>query len=78
MRDAHIKTVTSGANKKGLARKADAGHAKRVLILDQEKCKPNMPAYQFLAKIARSCGGMGMCVGMACDRVSGQVARGKT
>ena len=43
---------------KGLARKATGDSAvKRILILDQEKCKPNMPAFTFLQKYARSCGG---------------------
>lgn len=43
---------------RGLARKAedDSGHDKRMLILDQEKCKPNMPAHQYLSKFARGCG----------------------
>ena len=43
---------------KGLSRKADesSGQQKRMLLLDQEKCKPNMPAFTFLQKYARSCG----------------------
>ena len=43
---------------KGLDRKAVAVgvEGKRMLILDQEKCKPMMPAHDFLKRIARSCG----------------------
>mmetsp|Transcript_49237 Transcript_49237/g.110741 ORF Transcript_49237/g.110741 Transcript_49237/m.110741 type:complete len:669 (-) Transcript_49237:718-2724(-) len=42
---------------KGLQRKADESvEGKRMLILDEEKCKPNMPAHQFLSRIARGCG----------------------
>ena len=43
---------------KGLDRKAAAVgvEGKRMLILDQEKCKPMMPAHDFLKRIARSCG----------------------
>ena len=43
---------------KGLDRKAAAVgvEGKRMLILDQEKCKPQMPAHDFLKRIARSCG----------------------
>jgi len=46
---------------KGLDRKADeAGGQKegsRMLLLDPEKCKPNMPAYTYLQKYAGMCGG---------------------
>ena len=46
---------------KGLQRKADeAGGQKegaRMLLLDQEKCKPNMPAHTYLKKYAGMCGG---------------------
>jgi len=43
---------------KGLTRKAEGDKpARRVVILDQEKCKPNMLAHQYLSKYARSCGG---------------------
>jgi len=43
---------------KGLQRKADTvTPGNRMLILDPEKCKPNMPAHQYLSKYARSCGG---------------------
>lgn len=43
---------------KGLDRKAAAAgtEGKRMLILDQEKCKPMMPAHDFLKRIAKSCG----------------------
>lgn len=44
----------------GLARKADGllgEGGKRMLLLDPEKCKPNMPAFQYLSKYARMCGG---------------------
>ena len=42
---------------KGLDRKASAAGAegKRMLILDQEKCKPMMPAHDFLKRIMKSC-----------------------
>jgi len=44
---------------KGLARKADEDvgqtEGTRMLILDQEKCKPQMPAYDFLARLAGKC-----------------------
>lgn len=47
------------APKKGLDRKQDEDGAQkegaRILILDQEKCKPQMPAYDFLARLARNC-----------------------
>jgi len=43
--------------KKGLSRKATSDVAgKRMLILDQDKCKKGMAAYDFLKKFARSCG----------------------
>mmetsp|Transcript_56591 Transcript_56591/g.148534 ORF Transcript_56591/g.148534 Transcript_56591/m.148534 type:complete len:690 (-) Transcript_56591:644-2713(-) len=45
---------------KGLARKADGllgEGGKRMLLLDPERCKPNMPAHQYLSKYARMCGG---------------------
>jgi len=46
------------AHPKGLSRKATANVAgKRMLILDQDKCKKGMAAYDFLKKITRSCGG---------------------
>ena len=44
---------------KGLDRKAgeDTEHeGARMLILDPEKCKPQMPAYDFLARHAGKCG----------------------
>ena len=45
---------------KGLSRKADAEggqkEGSRMLILDQEKCKPNMPAHSYLKKHAGACG----------------------
>ena len=45
---------------KGLARKADADTGQkegaRMLILDPEKCKPNTPAFDFLARHAGKCG----------------------
>ena len=46
------------ASSKGLARKAEeATEGKRMLLLDQEKCKPNMPAFTYLQKHAGKCGG---------------------
>ena len=45
---------------KGLDRKRedDVGQTEgaRILILDPEKCKPNMPAFDFLARLAGKCG----------------------
>ena len=45
---------------KGLARKAeeDVGQKEgaRMLIIDPEKCKPQMPAFDFLARLAGKCG----------------------
>ena len=42
---------------KGLLRKAEEDvQGKRMLLLDQEKCKPNMPAFTFLSKHAGKCG----------------------
>ena len=44
----------------GLARKQDGllgEGGRRMLLLDQEKCKPQMPAHQYLSKYARMCGG---------------------
>ena len=50
---------------KGLQRKAeeDGGQREgaRMLLLDQEKCKPNMPAYEFLSKHAGKCS-QGECI----------------
>ena len=46
-------------SKKGLDRKAAAhtheGTQRRMLILDPEKCKPDMPAYAYLCKIQNMC-----------------------
>jgi ATP-binding cassette subfamily E protein 1 len=45
---------------KGLVRKADGDsgqhEGQRMLILDPEKCKPQMPAYDFLSRLAGKCG----------------------
>ena len=45
---------------KGLTRKADVDvgqtEGTRMLILDPEKCKPQMPAFDFLARLAGKCG----------------------
>ena len=29
----------------------------RIVVLDDERCQPNMPAYDYLQKYAGSCGG---------------------
>jgi len=29
----------------------------RIVVLDDERCKPNMPAFDYLQKYAGSCGG---------------------
>ena len=47
-------------SKGGLTRKVDVDvgqvEGARILILDPEKCKPQMPAFDFLARLAGKCG----------------------
>ena len=44
------------ASKGGLDRKAsETGEARRILILDQSKCKPGMEAHDFMKRMARNC-----------------------
>ena len=54
---------------KGLARKAqEDGDGKRILIVDQELCKPGMEAYVFLSKIAKQCNKE--CIAVVNKRIS--------
>lgn len=58
-----------GAHKKGLQRKGGGGESRgdadaaqdalcrrRVVLLDQARCKPNSEAFQYLSRHARGCG----------------------
>ena len=42
--------------KKGVARKEKVEKEKRIVILDQDKCKPNSEAFKYLKRHAGKCG----------------------
>jgi len=75
-RAAAIMKVATGATKKtkGVERKQSNGQERRIVILDQEKCKPKSAAFVYLQKHAGGCGNACIEVVRGADRPRVQIS----